>query len=179
MKDLAEVSLELLVNSLEAHATHVSFELSLGTLNRMVLRDNGKGMDKAMLKTITSPYSTSRQTRSLGFGLAFFKQAVEQAEGSIEIHSEVGKGTTVIGQWVSSHIDALPMGNLGETIALILQRSPQCDLRFTLNQNQTTQTFNSRDVRDIIAPLTLDEPEIQRWIETSINSLFVNRKEIQ
>lgn len=174
MKDLAEVSLELLMNSLEAHASRIEIELSLDETNHILIQDNGDGIPEERLNTITSPFSTSRSTRTLGFGLAFFKQAIEQADGRIEIQSKLHEGTRIQGWWKASHMDALPLGNIGETLALVLQRSPQCELTFTLIQNQKTNTFNSVEIQALITPLTLDEPEIQRWIENSINSLFVN-----
>lgn len=172
MKDLAEVSLELLINACEAHATEISFDLFLDPIHSLIITDNGNGISKEDLKEITSPFKTSRTTRKLGFGLAFFAQAIQQASGEIDIQSEVNIGTIIKAKWDSQHIDALAIGNLGESIALVLQRNPDVDFTFTLHKLSSIQTFRSREVKEAIHPLSINEIEILKWIEEHINSLF-------
>ncbi len=172
MKDLAEVSLELFINACEAQATVIEFRLILDSINQLSIKDNGCGMSKEDLKDITSCFKTSRSTRNLGFGCAFFAQAIQQADGQIEIQSELNQGTIIYASWDSNHIDALPLGNLGESIALVLQRNPDLDFSFTLQKKSSIKTFRSREVKEAIHPLTIDEIEIIKWIEQHINSLF-------
>jgi signal transduction histidine kinase len=72
------------------------------------VRDSGIGIDAALLAHVFEPFSaaggdiawhSSGQfefgSRGLGLGLALAKAAVDAHGGSIEIASEVGKGTTV------------------------------------------------------------------------------------
>lgn len=177
MKDLAELCLEILINSIEADASKIDFELSLDTQNKVVIHDNGKGIDPDILIDITNPYHTSRLTRQLGFGLAFFKQAIEQANGHIEISSTLKVGTRVEGIWDSGHIDAIPLGNIGESVALVIQRMPELEFTFSLRIQDELKEFKSLEVKEAIHPLSLAEVEIIAWIETYINSLFVTTKE--
>ncbi len=172
MRDLAESLIELLTNSLEAHASFIEDKLSMNERTELCIEDNGHGIEQDRLSDITSPFSTSRITRDLGFGLAFFKQAITQAEGHLDIQSIRHRGTLIKASYNHHHIDAMHLGNIGESIALILHRSPDLDLIFTLQKSSSIQTFRSREIKEVLFPLTLNEPEIQKWIEAYINSFF-------
>ena len=174
MKDLAEISLELLINACEAHASTIDFDLTLGDINKLSIKDSGCGISKENLKEITSPFKTSRSSRNLGFGLAFFAQAIQQADGSIDIQSKVNEGSQVSAHWNAKHIDAPPLGNIGESIALVLQRNPEMDLNFTLHTKSSIKTFRTCEVKVSIHPLSINEIEILKWIEEHINSLFIS-----
>ncbi len=54
--------------------------------------DTGPGMDAAMVGRIFEPYFTSKSGGS-GLGLPTARRLIEQHEGRIEVHSELGRGT--------------------------------------------------------------------------------------
>ncbi|MBN4052748.1 hypothetical protein JYU07_00535 [Roseiflexus sp. AH-315-K22] len=54
--------------------------------------DTGPGMDEAMAVRVFEPYFTSKSGGS-GLGLPTARRLIEQHEGRIEVHSEVGQGT--------------------------------------------------------------------------------------
>jgi len=57
--------------------------------------DNGAGMDRNTLKRIFEPYFTTKDIgKGTGLGLAIINGIIEQHNGSVEVESEVGKGTT-------------------------------------------------------------------------------------
>lgn len=63
--------------------------------------DNGTGIEGKELKLIFEPFyrvdtSRCRKTGGFGLGLAIVKKLIEAHGGSIEVKSEIGKGTTVI-----------------------------------------------------------------------------------
>jgi signal transduction histidine kinase len=59
---------------------------------RVVISDQGSGMDQATLGRIFEPFF-SKKRRGTGLGLAIVRQIVEQHEGRISAESEVGKGS--------------------------------------------------------------------------------------
>lgn len=179
MQDIAMISLELLINSQEAGASKISFLYQIDETDiTMRIADNGRGMDAETIKKVISPFYTSRKTRSIGLGIPFFKQSVEQCEGTFGIESEPGKGCTLFGRWPKDHWDSPPLGNLGETIMLTIQRNPQTEVEFTYTTPTDSYTFNSKTLEGLIAPLNLDQPEILAWIEQEINqSLKPNKGE--
>lgn len=55
------------------------------------VKDNGPGMEAAQIEKIWSPFHTTKTTGT-GLGLAITKKLVEAHGGSIEVHSEPGRG---------------------------------------------------------------------------------------
>jgi hypothetical protein len=172
MQDLAMISLELLQNSIAAKASMINFTLALaqddGT-STMIIEDNGCGMDEATVAKISSPFFTSRTTRKVGLGVSFFKQAIQQANGSCQIISALNQGTTIKGTWESNHWDAPPLGNLGETILILIQGYPNIHLTFNFSYHLSVTSFDSKMFEASIAPVSISEPAILRWIESDIN----------
>jgi two-component system NtrC family sensor kinase len=56
--------------------------------------DNGSGMSKETLEHIFDPFYTTKGTYGTGLGLSITYGIVEKLEGSIEVESEQGVGTT-------------------------------------------------------------------------------------
>jgi signal transduction histidine kinase len=103
---LEQVLLNLLINArhamlgkggsltIKASACHDSKELKLQVI------DTGPGIPEKLLGKIFQPFFTTKGTaqrgeaKGTGLGLAICKEIVEHHKGRIEVHSEVGKGTT-------------------------------------------------------------------------------------
>lgn len=167
------ISLELIQNSLAADASRIDFTLTLNQpdgQSTMIIKDNGKGMDEALLRKVSSPFTTSRTTRKVGLGLAFFTQAIQQADGNYTITSKPNEGTIITGFWKSDHWDAPPLGNLGEVILIALQSHPELHLHFSFSTHSSTYEFDSKVLESAIAPVPLSELAILQWIENEINT---------
>ena len=66
---------------------------------RIIVEDNGKGIDKKIIKDIFTPFFTTKKFKDksgTGLGLAIVAQEVERMNGKIDVCSEVGKGTKFI-----------------------------------------------------------------------------------
>lgn len=63
---------------------------------RIVVEDDGNGMPPALLQHVFEPYFTTKpRGKGTGLGLAVAQGTVKGAGGTIEIDSEVGRGTSV------------------------------------------------------------------------------------
>lgn len=56
--------------------------------------DNGKGIEKEDISCIFNSFYTSGKVKGIGLGLSYCKQVVEAHGGTIDVQSEVSKGTT-------------------------------------------------------------------------------------
>jgi signal transduction histidine kinase len=97
-KHLLKVALAHLVrNSLEA--TPAQGEIHVTTAadpshTTLVIQDTGRGMSPEVLAKIFEPYFTTK-VGGTGLGMVFVRQIIDEHRGTIDLQSEVGKGTTV------------------------------------------------------------------------------------
>jgi len=93
---LGRVYRNLLLNGVQATAPGGSITIAStrheGDVKIRVI-DTGCGIAPERLSAIFDDYTTTKR-RGLGLGLAISKKIVEQLHGTIEVESEVGKGTT-------------------------------------------------------------------------------------
>ncbi|SDM89450.1 HAMP domain-containing protein [Pedobacter antarcticus] len=87
----------LLKNAIEAASAKVACRIDIRITNDetdvfVEVQDNGKGIDDELRKKIFVPNFTTKSSGT-GLGLAFVKQAVENAGGSIEFKSGASTGT--------------------------------------------------------------------------------------
>lgn len=93
---LKQVLLNLFINAQQA--TKQGGELMIRTSrrgNRAILQisDTGEGIAPAKLPSVFRPYYSSR-SGGTGLGLATAKKIVEAHDGTITVHSDLGKGTS-------------------------------------------------------------------------------------
>jgi len=157
--------LDLVQNSICAEAGFI--EISVETAeNRLtvVIRDNGRGMTAEMLKRVTDPFTTSRTSRRVGLGIPFAKLASELTGGSFSIQSESGIGTAVKAVFRTDSIDCMPLGDLPETLWMLVTLNLQIDFLITRTVNGRTQTFDTRAFRAELAPVPPDDPTVKEYL---------------
>ncbi len=97
---IKQACVAILVNACEATTEHG--EIMIKTLNpdpdhvQFNITDNGVGIDPEDMKHIFEPFFSAKQkANGIGLGLAIVHGIVQSHKGKIEIHSELGKGTTL------------------------------------------------------------------------------------
>ena len=60
----------------------------------LVIEDSGRGMPPEVLNRIFEPYFTTK-VGGTGLGMVFVRQIIDEHRGTIDLASEVGRGTTV------------------------------------------------------------------------------------
>ncbi|MCL2539013.1 MAG: ATP-binding protein [Oscillospiraceae bacterium] len=170
--------LDVAENSISAGASVVNIELDYrddGTL-LLTIEDNGAGMGEDAVKSVTSPFYTSRTTRKVGLGVPFLKMAAEMTGGEFLIESEPGKGTLVTAQFDSGHIDMIPLGDMGSTMSLLVSCNPTMDFTSTVNCKGQSFTFDSAQIKQILDGVPIESPEvavfIKEFIEENLSPLL-------
>jgi signal transduction histidine kinase len=86
----------LILNAMEAMPEGGTLSVSARPLEGRVLiefSDNGKGINEAIRENIFNPFFTTKDTGT-GLGLAITHKIIEEHNGSIEVVSTPGAGTT-------------------------------------------------------------------------------------
>lgn len=130
----------------------------------ITIEDNGCGINEAMKETITSPFTTSRTVRKVGLGIPLFVQTCEQTGGFVHIASRENHGTKVVGRMYKNHWDAIPLGNLVETIYLLLITNKNVKIIFQYNDFE----LDSSSIVEILGDVPLTEQSIMKWIKEYI-----------
>ncbi|MEN1762075.1 ATP-binding protein [Anoxynatronum sibiricum] len=171
MKELALHILDIVQNSISADASHISISIHEDTVADRLeihIKDNGKGMDTDLLNSVKNPFTTTRKTRRVGLGIPLLNQAAQECDGNLEIKSVEKCGTDLIAWFRLSHIDRMPLGNMAETIALILMSDNDFDLQYEHRFNQRKLTFNTQELRLMLEDVPLNHPDVVAWIKQSL-----------
>jgi two-component system, NtrC family, sensor kinase len=97
---IEQVLVALIVNALDAMPQGGNLWLTTSSNRenscvRIVVRDDGTGIAPEILSRLFEPFLTTKETgRGVGLGLAISRSILERHSGSIEVQSEVGRGTT-------------------------------------------------------------------------------------
>lgn len=167
MKDLSMHIMDILQNSTRAKAKDITLEvLEDSKTDTLTIRfiDNGCGMDAETVQKVINPFFTTRTTRKVGLGLPLLKQNTEQTGGSLNIQSEVGKGTTVTAVFGLSHLDRPPMGDLAGTIVLTVSAYPDIHFIFHYKNEKIDYTFDTEEVNEALDGMSIQDPEIVNYL---------------
>lgn len=168
MQELSLNILDIAQNSVKANATLIEItveEQAEQDLLVITVKDNGCGMSPELVKKATDPFFTTRTTRKVGLGLPFFKMAAESAGGNFEIDSRPGEGTVVKATFALGHIDRMPLGNVSETFASLVQCSPNIDFVLTCICDGRKFALDTRKLRETLEDVPIDNPQIIRFIK--------------
>lgn len=175
MKELSLNILDIAMNSVRAEAKNIEINITeTETLLEVVIKDDGFGMSAETLKRVIDPFCTTRTTRKVGLGIPFYKLAAEQTGGSVEICSipreedSENCGTVVVANFIKSHIDCLPLGDIISTVCTLIQGSPDIDFVFTHNSVR----LSTKELREVLGDVSLSSPEVLTWIKEYLSEQY-------
>jgi len=174
MKELSLHILDLVQNSLRAEAKCIRISVTDSVsqdLLEITIEDDGYGMDAALLAKVTEPFTTTRTTRQMGMGIPLFQMVAEQTGGRLTIESTPGQGTTLRCAFVRSHIDLLPLGDMVETLITLVQGAPEVDFLYCYKTDTQELLFDTREIREILEDVPLNEPDVLHWIRGHLQEL--------
>ncbi len=175
MEDISLHILDIAENSVAAGSTLIR----IGVIDRRVedsfvveIEDNGKGMPEELVAKALDPFFTSRTTRNVGLGLSLLAQAARETGGDISVKSTVGEGTIVRAWFRPAHIDMKPLGDIAETLAVLIAGNPDIDFSFTYDYDKDGSpfTFDTRDIRAELENIPINAPEVISVLRNSLGS---------
>jgi hypothetical protein len=171
MLELSMHILDIAQNSLRAQARGVEVRI-LEDLREDLLRievsDDGRGMSPETVKKVTDPFYTTRPARVAGLGVPFLKEAAEKCGGRLEVHSREGKGTRIVATFQLDHFDRAPLGDMGETLAILITGNPGVEFLYEHRVNGRTYRLDTREMRKILGPVGLEDPSVFAFIRQDV-----------
>lgn len=172
---MTEISLNVLDvanNSIRAGADLIEITVQVHReldILKIIITDNGCGMTEEQLKRVEDPFFTTRTTRKIGLGVPFFKMAAESTGGTFHIVSTVGKGTVVTAEFMLSHIDRMPLGDMNSTIHTLITLNTQIDFVYCYEFDDNQFTLDTREFREILNDVPLNSPEVSSYIKAYLD----------
>ncbi len=167
MRELSLNVLDIAQNSISANASLIEIEVSQNSVEKELLigiYDNGKGMTKEQVQSVTDPFFTTRTTRKVGLGIPLFRMAAEMTGGSFEIESEVGVGTKVRATFKTDHVDFTPIGDLTSTVVILITMNLHTDFIYKRSLDSKEFTVDTRQLKEILGDVPMNEPSIVSWL---------------
>ena len=181
MKELSLNILDIVENSVKAGATLTEISvIEVGDTLTITITDDGSGMSKEVLETVSNPFYTTRTTRKVGMGIPLLKLEAELTGGKVEIASkhitEYPKehGTTVKAVFFKNHIDCTPLGDVVSTITTLIQGHPDTDFKFIHKAEEFEVVLDTRELRQVLEGVPLNTYEVIRWINEYIIEQYKN-----
>lgn len=170
MREISLHIIDVVQNSISANADIITLVIEENVDNdilKVVIKDDGCGIDDEMLKNVKDPFITSRKTRKVGLGLSLFEAACQRCDGYLEVKSKIGTGTEVTAVMKYNHIDRAPIGRMSDTITTLLL-TPDVDIVYKHKVDDKEFVFDTREIKTIVGDDLL-QPEILHWIKEYVD----------
>lgn len=168
MNDLSLHVLDLGMNAIQADAKtlHITIVEDRPS-NRMTvtIQDDGNGMTPQQVQTTQTQPSGSY---GRGQGLQKWRQAAKMTGGDVVVHSLLGNGTTVVATFTLDHPRRLPLGQMEDTLLVLLLSIPPLSIRYEHHQDGRCFVFDSK--RHL--PLCPTDPLYQNTLKQRILEQF-------
>lgn len=179
MKELSLNILDISMNSVKAHADEVSIILTeTDRTLEIKIKDNGCGMKKELVQTVTDPFTTTRTTRKVGLGIPFFKLAAEQTGGYLTIKSKHESefpddhGTETTALFYKDHLDFTPLGDVISTVVTLIQGSPDIRWVFVHKTPDGEISLDTDEIKAVLGEVPLSTPDVLVWISEDLKEQY-------
>jgi hypothetical protein len=161
VRELSLHILDIAQNSIEAGADNIEIVVSEDESSDVLtirIADDGSGIPAEILKSITDPFVTSRKTRRVGLGIPLFREAARMAGGDLEVRSAIGEGTEIKADFRLSNIDRAPLGDMAETMALLIVCNPEVNFEYRHTRGKARFVCSTNTLVEILGDIPLGSP---------------------
>lgn len=173
MEDLSLHILDIAENCITAEASRIEIRIVEDTKENIMtleITDNGKGMDKELLDNATDPFYTTRTTRKVGLGIPLLAQSARECSGDIIVKSAKGKGTSIKASFQLDHIDMKPLGDIAQTMTILIMSNPDIDFLYEHRKNDNSYTLDTAEMKKELGDIPVNSPEVIKIIKNDISA---------
>mgnify|MGYP000935037120 CR=1 FL=1 len=177
MQDISLHLLDVIENSVRAEAKNVKVRVINNVLKnrlRIIVEDDGTGMDSHTLEMAQDPFYTSKveRVKKVGLGIPLFKQNAELVGGAFNMASEPGFGTVLTVDFALDHIDRMPLGNLKDTLLGAIIGHPEVDffIHLLYRDKGVEQCFHfdTSAIKEELGGIPLTYPDVIEYIDQAL-----------
>ena len=154
---ICDLITDLVQNSIEANAKQITLKVEeIKTNLKVVITDNGKGMDAVTLEKAKDPFYSDglkHKHRKVGLGLPFLFQTSESTGGQVKIETEAGHGTTVSFQFDRTHIDLPAFGNFTTAAVTLMSYGFEGNLKIERCIDEQRYSISKIELMDALGDL--------------------------
>jgi len=177
MNELSLHILDICQNSISANSSLIELniieDLKTNTFQIEII-DDGLGMNEKVLSEVSDPFYTTRTTRKVGMGISLFKMAAGMANGYLNVKSKVNKGTTVKAVFQHNHIDRAPLGDIEDTIVVLILNERDIDICYNHYVNDNHYLIDTREIKKVLDGIPFTDYSVIQWIKQNINEGIKN-----
>ncbi len=158
--------MDIAMNAVAAKAKHIEISITVDpkkALLALFFKDDGIGMDSAMVEKVQDPFFSTKTGKKVGLGIPLLKGTAETTGGSFSLTSEVGNGVEIRASFRLNHPDLPPLGKLKDTILVLVVGNPDVDFIFRCSLDEKEFIFDTKAMRAILGEVPLNDPEVVKF----------------
>jgi hypothetical protein len=167
MEEICAHILDITANAVTAGAGHVAVTIEADKKNNLLsvtFKDDGKGMDEEMVKRVVDPFFSTKKGKKVGLGIPLLKGTAETCGGTFSLMSKPGEGVDISVSFQLDHPDLPPLGNLKDTILVLIVGNPEVDFSFSYTVDGKSFSLYTREIRGMIGDVPINHPEIVKFL---------------
>ena len=171
MLELTMHILDIVENSVRAGADEIIVRIEEDEArNRFVIQiaDNGRGMSRMMSEKALDSFTTTKKGKRVGLGLSLLREAAERCNGGMTVESRLGEGTLVTATFERNHIDRQPLGDMIETMVMLIIGNPDVDFQLVYEKDGTEQSWETGMIRERYGTLFRSHPKVIDYIRRGV-----------
>jgi hypothetical protein len=166
MDEISSHIMDIAMNAITAKAKHIEISITADpkkALLTLFFKDDGVGMDSAMIQRVQDPFFSTKTGKKVGLGIPLLKGTAETTGGTFSLTSEVAHGVEIRASFRLNHPDLPPMGKLKDTILVLVAGNPDIDFLFKYIVNEKEFIFDTTAMKDILGDIPLNNPEVVKF----------------
>ena len=167
MDELCSHIMDIAANSVTAKAQNILVSIKRDSMNSLLtlqIKDDGVGMDKETAYKVQDPFFSTKIGKKVGLGIPLLKGTAETTGGSFRLSSRVGEGTEIYVTFDSRHPDLPPLGNIKDTILVLVVGNPETDFVFRLSSDGNDFVLDTKEVKALLDGVPINHPEVINFL---------------
>lgn len=163
MDEIASHIMDIVANSVSAKANNIIVAITKDTKKALLtlrINDDGIGMDEEMAYKVQDPFFSTKIGKKVGLGIPLLKGTAETTGGIFRLSSVIGKGTEIFASFDLTHPDLPPLGNIRDTMFVLVIGNPDTDFRFQIKSDSKEFVLDTKEIKYLLDGVPINHPDV-------------------